>query len=243
MPIQNRTSRWTLGTSRWRTLARIGAVLAAPTLVVTVAAGIANAATGTVGTAGEALTERSAPTADAASAGSLANGSSVTISCQTYGQDVSGHYGTSQIWDQLSNGDYVSDTYVYTGSSGLVAPLCAGATAEAAARWASAEVGAAAYEDECELFVEQAYDTSGRYASATADYDAQKAAGRIHTGTPPPGALAFFTSTTPAGHVMVSIGGGWAASTAPSSAIYFAHATARSDYLGWAYAPTNWPGR
>jgi len=121
--------------------------------------------------------------------------------------------------------------------------LCAGTTPENAAKWASAQVGTAQYEDLCELFVETAYGTSGRYASATADYNAQLAAGRIHSGTPPAGALAFFTSTTPAGHVMVSIGGGWAASTAPSSPIYFAHATARSDYLGWSAAPTSWPGR
>jgi hypothetical protein len=84
-------------------------------------------------------------------------------------------------------------------------------------QWAAAQVGQAAYENLCELFVETAYGTSGRYATATADYNAQLTAGRIHSGTPPPGALAFFTSTTSAGHVMPSIGGGWAASTASSS--------------------------
>lgn len=224
--------------------AKIAVVVAIPAVALAVGTGVANAsATGTVTTSGGALAERSAPTTSASEPGSLADGASVTISCQTYGQTITGHYGTSQVWDKLSNGDFVSDTYIYTGSDGLVTGLCAGTDAEAAAKWAAAEVGKAAYEDECELFVEVAYGTSGRYATATADYDAQKAAGRIHTGTPPPGALAFFTSDTPAGHVMVSIGGGWAASTAPSSPIYFAHATARSDYLGWSAAPTGWPGR
>ncbi len=224
-------------------LTGIAVALAIPALTVVVGGGVADAATGTVTTAGTALTERAAPTTSAASVGSAANGPTVTISCQTYGQVVTGHYGTGQVWDQLGNGSYVSDTYIYTGSDGLVAPLCAGTTAESAAKWASAQVGKAAYEDLCELFVETAYGTSSRYATATADYKAQLVAGRIHGGTPPPGALAFFTSTTSAGHVMLSIGGGWAASTAPSSPIYFAHATARSDYLGWSYAPTSWPGR
>jgi uncharacterized protein YraI len=218
-------------------------ILVIPAVTVVVGGGIADAAAGTVTTAGSALTERAAPTTSAAATGSVANGATVTISCQTYAQKVTGHFGTSQVWDQLSDGSYVSDTYIYTGSDGTVAPLCAGATAENAAKWASAQVGTAQYEDLCELFVETAYGTSGRYASATADYNAQHAAGRIHSGTPPAGALAFFTSTTPAGHVMVAIGGGWAASTAPSSPIYFAHATARSDYLGWSTAPTSWPGR
>lgn len=226
-----------------RHAARLLTLIAVPAVVLTVAAGTANAATGRVSTSGIALTERAAPTTSASALGTLANGTSVTISCQTYGQSITGTYGTSQLWDKLSDGRYVSDTYVYTGSDGAVAPLCADGESEAAAKWASAQVGKAAYENLCELFVETAYGTSGRYATATAAYNAQKAAGRINTGTPPPGALAFFTSTSSAGHVMLSIGGGWAASTAPSSAIYFAHVTTRSDYLGWSYAPTSWPGR
>ena len=224
---------------------RLLVLVALPVLALAISTGTGNASvTAKVDTGGTALNERQGPTAAATAEGSLANGTSVTITCQTYGENVSGHLGTSQVWDQLSNGDYVSDTYIYTGSDGLVTGLCAGAAPEAAAKWAAAEVGSATDEDECELFVEQAYGTSGRYATATADYQAQKSAGRIHTtGTPPPGALLFFTSTTAAGHVMLSLGGGWTASTAPSSPIYYAHGTARSDYLGWSYAPTSWPGR
>ena len=228
-----------------RPLVRGAVLVALPMLALAIGAGVSNASvTAKVDTGGTALNERQGPTAASTAEGSLADGASVTISCQTYGQDVAGHLGTSQVWDELSNGEFVSDTYIYTGSDGLVASLCAGSDAEAAAKWAAAEVGSSTDEDECELFVEQAYGTSARYGTATADYDAQKAAGRIHTtGAPPPGALLFFTSTTAAGHVMLSLGGGWAASTAPSSPIYYAHGTARSDYLGWSYAPTSWPGR
>ncbi len=38
---------------------------------------------------------------------------------------MSGYYGTSNIWDNISNGEYVSDAYVNTGSDGYVASQCA----------------------------------------------------------------------------------------------------------------------
>lgn len=55
----------------------------------------------------------------------LPEGSRVPIFCQTPGQSVSGTYGTTTIWDNISNGEYVSDAYVKTGSDGYVAPRCA----------------------------------------------------------------------------------------------------------------------
>ncbi|MEU6373222.1 SH3 domain-containing protein [Streptomyces sp. NPDC046909] len=54
----------------------------------------------------------------------LAEGSKVPIYCQTPGTTVSGPYGTSNIWDNISNGQYVSDAYVLTGSDGYVADRC-----------------------------------------------------------------------------------------------------------------------
>ena len=55
----------------------------------------------------------------------LPEGSHVSIICQKPGQTVTGPYGTSNIWDGIASGEYVSDTYVKTGSDGYVAPLCA----------------------------------------------------------------------------------------------------------------------
>ncbi|WP_097267320.1 SH3 domain-containing protein [Streptomyces sp. TLI_55] len=54
----------------------------------------------------------------------LPEGSKVPIYCQTPGTNVSGPYGTSNIWDNISNGQYVSDAYVQTGSDGYVADRC-----------------------------------------------------------------------------------------------------------------------
>ncbi|MEU4148500.1 SH3 domain-containing protein [Streptomyces parvulus] len=54
----------------------------------------------------------------------LSEGASVSIGCQTPGTRVSGPYGTTNIWDAIGAGQYVSDAYVRTGSDGYVAPRC-----------------------------------------------------------------------------------------------------------------------
>ncbi|MEV6168414.1 hypothetical protein AB0L99_09350 [Streptomyces sp. NPDC051954] len=51
-------------------------------------------------------------------------GARVPIFCQTPGTTVTGPYGTSNIWDNIDDGEYVSDAYVNTGSDGYVAPRC-----------------------------------------------------------------------------------------------------------------------
>ncbi|MET9909467.1 SH3 domain-containing protein [Streptomyces sp. NPDC006476] len=54
----------------------------------------------------------------------LPEGAKVPIFCQTPGTTVSGYYGTSNIWDNIDNGEFVSDAYVNTGSDGYVASRC-----------------------------------------------------------------------------------------------------------------------
>ncbi|MEG3628369.1 SH3 domain-containing protein [Streptomyces sp. C6-003] len=54
----------------------------------------------------------------------LPEGSKVAIYCQTPGTRIRGPYGTSNIWDNIANGQYVSDAYIYTGSDGYVARRC-----------------------------------------------------------------------------------------------------------------------
>ncbi|CAN5528346.1 hypothetical protein BH11MYX1_BH11MYX1_21250 [soil metagenome] len=76
-----------------------------------------------VNTSGIALHVRSAASLTATVVGSLANGTYVAITCQKRGSAVSGTYGTSTLWDKV-NGGYVSDSYVYTGHDGQVAPTC-----------------------------------------------------------------------------------------------------------------------
>ncbi|WP_409235029.1 SH3 domain-containing protein [Streptomyces sp. PA5.6] len=67
---------------------------------------------------------RSGPGTSYRKVGRLSAGSRVTIACQKPGETVTGPTGTSNIWDRIGSGRYVSDTYVRTGSSGYVAPRC-----------------------------------------------------------------------------------------------------------------------
>ncbi|MFF3346206.1 SH3 domain-containing protein [Streptomyces sp. NPDC002779] len=55
----------------------------------------------------------------------LSEGAKVPIFCQTPGTTVSGPYGTSNIWDNIADSEFVSDTYVNTGSDGYIRPRCA----------------------------------------------------------------------------------------------------------------------
>lgn len=83
-------------------------------------------ASGTVRTSGSALTVRTGPGTSYSSTGTVANGTKVSIYCQTTGTSVTGTYGTTKIWDKISgtSARYISDAYVYTGSDGMVAPWC-----------------------------------------------------------------------------------------------------------------------
>lgn len=82
------------------------------------------AATGTVRTSGANLNVRSGPSTDHAIVGSLANGTTVTIQCQTRGESITGTYGTSTLWNRIGSGRFIPDAYTYTGSDGRVAPDC-----------------------------------------------------------------------------------------------------------------------
>ncbi|MFK4544582.1 uncharacterized protein YraI [Streptomyces tendae] len=73
---------------------------------------------------GYRLNVRSGPGTNYSVVRVLPEGSRVTINCQRTGEWVSGPYGTSNIWDNIGSGQYVSDTYILTGSDGYVAPRC-----------------------------------------------------------------------------------------------------------------------
>jgi surface antigen len=74
---------------------------------------------------GYTLSVRSAPRADAPTIRSIPRNRTVRIVCQTRGDVMTGRFGTSRVWDKLAKGGFVTDTYVYTGSDGRVAPRCA----------------------------------------------------------------------------------------------------------------------
>ncbi|MGW0844971.1 SH3 domain-containing protein [Streptomyces sp. NPDC002787] len=73
---------------------------------------------------GVRLNVRSGPSTSYGVVRVLSGGSRVPIFCQTPGQTITGPYGTTNVWDNIDDGEYISDAYVYTGSDGYVAPRC-----------------------------------------------------------------------------------------------------------------------
>lgn len=73
---------------------------------------------------GYRLNVRSGPGTSYSIVDVLPEGSKVAILCQTPGTTITGPYGTSNIWDCIASGKYVSDTYVNTGSDGYIRPRC-----------------------------------------------------------------------------------------------------------------------
>ncbi|KAJ2315987.1 hypothetical protein IWW51_005761, partial [Coemansia sp. RSA 2702] len=57
---------------------------------------------------------------------SYKKGQKVSISCQTSGTSVNGN----SIWDKTSDGCYVADYYVKTGSNGYVTKKCGGGSSK-----------------------------------------------------------------------------------------------------------------
>lgn len=74
---------------------------------------------------GVSLNVRSGPGTGYPIVRTLPAGAKVPVYCQTPGTKVTGPYGTSSIWDNIDNGEYVSDAYIYTGADGYIAPRCA----------------------------------------------------------------------------------------------------------------------
>jgi uncharacterized protein YraI len=213
---------------------------------VVAAAAPAAATSYTVHTGGAALTERSAPYTWSTAYGSVANGDTVNVVCQRHGTSVSGTYGTSDIWDQLANGRFVSDAYVYTGADGMVMDACVKVaapprdnprTVDEAISWEFSYMGSTAYEGWCDKFQAMAFGWShSGEVSAQAHWNHLRSLGLTHTsGTPPRGALVFYqNSGDDFGHIVVSLGAGRIVGTSVGGQVGTAAYTYRGGYLGWA---------
>lgn len=206
--------------------------------------GVAHAATGVVVTSGAALTVRAGPGAGLDAWSSVANGSTVTILCQTEGSSVTGSQGTSTIWDMLSNGGFVSDAYVRTGSDGYVEKKCAYTGSppranprgvNAAISWQFARLGSTDAEGWCMRFQAQSYGwgASG-WASAEVGGDWIQSHGYMRTsGIPPRGAIVWYHNSAGTGHVVVSLGEGKIIGTSVNGRVGVAGYLYRTGYRGW----------
>lgn len=126
----------------------------------------------------------------------------------------------------------------------------ASSKASKAVAWGNSMMGSTAYNGWCERFVENAYGTSGKYASALAAFNALKAAGTMKYTTTniPAGSLVFSRNDWDGGygHVMIARGDGTfinPASTVRVSNNPAGGTTNQYRFLGWSPAPAGWPGR
>ncbi len=72
------------------------------------------------------VNRRSGPGTGHALAGTVADGATVTIACSATGTTHTGRWGTTSLWNRLTDGTWISDAYVYTGVDGPVNGMCAG---------------------------------------------------------------------------------------------------------------------
>lgn len=198
----------------------------------------AHAATGTVVTdSGTGVTIRSGNATSFGAVGTQPNGP-VEIDCQIYGEPVTGKFGRSLVWDHVPGKGFISDAYVNTGSTGLVAPLCtSNPRADKAIAWYAARNGSTAYQGYCEKAAENSYGKTAIYASAKANWNDAVARGAAHRGdlNPPKGALVFWDLAAPYGHVGVARGDGYFWATSVGGKIGLAKLPYFSSYLGWAW--------
>ncbi|MGH3648757.1 MAG: peptidoglycan DD-metalloendopeptidase family protein [Micromonosporaceae bacterium] len=73
---------------------------------------------------GTSLNKRSGPGTGYAVVGSVADGATVSIACSRYGTSHTGRFGTTSLWNKLTDGTWVSDAYLATGSNGPVNGWC-----------------------------------------------------------------------------------------------------------------------
>ena len=238
---------------RMRSFRGIATTLGAVVAVLLGTSGVAWAASGTVNTSGAALTVRAAPGTGYDSFGSVNDGAGVSILCQTTGTSVTGTYGTSNIWDMIGSGGFVSDAYVYTGSDGTVAHACSYAASppranprgvNAAISWEFSHLGSTAYEGWCLKFAALAYGWSGAgWSTAEVAGDWMVSHGYMHTtGTPPRGALVWYHNSSGTGHIVTSLGEGKIIGTSVNGDVGVAGYLYRDGYRGWSipYFPSGW---
>lgn len=73
---------------------------------------------------GGVVNKRTGPGTGYALAGTVADGATVTISCSGNGTSHTGRWGTTSLWNRLTDGTWVSDAFMWTGVAGAVNGYC-----------------------------------------------------------------------------------------------------------------------
>ncbi len=183
------------------------------------------------------------------------NGNGVTLlNSNPWNVTLSGNATSGFAWIMTIPSTAPTGIYYYTASAsdslgtvtGFAVFQVSNVKSAHAIAWANSKIGSSSWNGWCEVFIENAWGTQYRYATAQAAFNA------LHTSTnwsPDIGALVWFAPNAGngyAGHVGIYIGSGqfisatyrgvqinslatWSATVAP--------------YEGWGDAPVSWPGR
>ncbi|PGA90703.1 peptidoglycan DD-metalloendopeptidase family protein [Bacillus toyonensis] len=73
---------------------------------------------------GRTVNLRTGPGTNYSIVSSLNDGEVITVSCTTNGTAFTGRKGSTNRWNQLTNGYWMSDAYLYTGTNDAIAPSC-----------------------------------------------------------------------------------------------------------------------
>ncbi len=71
-----------------------------------------------------AVNRRTGPGIGYSLVGTVPDGATATIGCSANGTTHTGRWGTTSLWNRLTDGTWVSDAYVYTGIAGPVSGMC-----------------------------------------------------------------------------------------------------------------------
>jgi LasA protease len=73
---------------------------------------------------GGTVNKRSGPGTGYGVTGSVSDGATVTVSCSANGTSHTGRWGTTSLWNRLTDGTWVSDAFMWTGVNGAVNGTC-----------------------------------------------------------------------------------------------------------------------
>lgn len=73
---------------------------------------------------GGVVNKRTGPGTGYAVAGTVGDGATVSVSCSRNGTSHSGRWGTTSLWNRLTDGTWVTDAFMWTGISGAVNGTC-----------------------------------------------------------------------------------------------------------------------